>query len=131
MRSTHKHWHTASVEKLRAMWPKYKRDEILKAFPGRTWRSIAQKAHALKLRRHARTRTRVDTKDPLMAALRKVREANGMACTAIGRQIDVSRAYVARCERGQESPSLPKLLRWCAFLGLELTVKTVGQPYAA
>jgi DNA-binding XRE family transcriptional regulator len=120
-----KHWSKAKIERLKAMWPKHSRKDIEKEFAPRSWRSISQKAFDLKLRRHARTRTRVSTKDHLMASLRNLREQNGLSCRAVSKHIDVSRVYISRCERGEGYPRLPKLIRWCAFFGQELTIKPV------
>lgn len=119
-----KHWSEYGKGKLRTLWPKHSRAEIMKNFPGRSWAAIEQKANGMGLKRNVGKKyRRSPTKDNLMAALRYAREQLDMPADKIGQHIGVTPKLIARYERGTNYPRLPTLLRWCAFLGQELTVK--------
>lgn len=126
LNSSHKHWRRESREKLRMMWPKYSKREIMKAFPGRSWPSISIAA-----RRTGAVRSRLFTKpfhapcSELMADLRNAREAKGLSARQLSLKIGMSDRAVSACERGAWMPTFPLLNKWITTLGLELTVKPI------
>lgn len=106
------------------MWPKYAKEEILKAFPGRSWFAISNEARRLGVRRARKfIKASHPTRDDLMASLRHLRETRNLAAYQLGTMIAINPKLIARYERGVGYPRLPVLARWCAALSVELTVK--------
>ncbi len=119
-----KHWSQYADNKLRAIYPRYTKAEIMKTFPSRSWVAISQRARAIGVKR-ARMfiKATAPTKDPLMESLRYLRQQRNLTAYHLSEMIGLSPKVVARCERGVGSPCLATLTRWCAALGQELTVK--------
>lgn len=127
LKSSYRHWTTASVEKLRAVFPKYPKAEILKLFPNRSWRAIAIKANQNKIRRLRRL---PESKNPpaseMYRVLRAEREYRGISGVRLSRKINASSSVISKCEAGMAVPSLGVLTRWCASLGYEITIKRLA-----
>ena len=119
-----KHWSDYADNKLRAMYSKHSQAELEKTFPNRSWNAICQRARSLGLHRARKfAKPSKPTKDDLMAALRYAREQRNLPAYRLSEMIGLNPRIVSRCERGVGLPALATLNRWCAALGLELTVK--------
>lgn len=119
-----KAWTSAEKARLVDHWYDSPRETILKAFPGRTWPAIEQYARKIGLRRPWKwTGKRKDPKDNLMRQLRAAREERNLTAKALAEKINLCDRFIAQCERGTAQPSYHMLTRWCAALGVRLSVE--------
>lgn len=119
-------WTTTQRERLRAMWRAAPMDEILDWLKPHTPGAIAKKAAELGLRRlrgHYGLDNRVRSKIPFIGALFDERVRQGLTRRQLCEKMGYHPVMLARWERGEQRPSLLKLVDWCDALGVELIVR--------
>lgn len=132
LQSTSRHWKPADFERLKLMWPKYPKKAILDAFPGRSWAAIQAVSTREGYRRARKFTPRYRRPaDDVMADLRHRRQEMDLTATQVSHGIGYTTDCIAGWERGAHPVTYPALQRWCAFLGMELTIKPILKMRAA
>lgn len=117
-------WTSQEEAILRRLWPAADEDEIVAAFRGRHFATIGKKASALGLRRRlpgARKNTRAI--QPIIIALRKERERQGLTRPQLAARIGYHWQQLHGWEMGKACPIFAKLVDWVEGLGMELVLR--------
>lgn len=118
-----KPWTASEKMKLVDLWYDRPHTEVLKALPGRTLAAVRQKARALNLRRPFKwVGTHKEPKGSLMRQLREVRQERNFTARRVAQMIGRHESYISKAETGSISPNMFMMERWCAALGVKMTV---------
>jgi hypothetical protein len=122
--SSGKRWSPHADDKLRMVYPKYPRADILKMFPGRTWRSIKKRALVLGVQRKILyiRKCQKESPHPLTAQLRQERVSRGYSTRFVSAKAGYVRHSVSRWERNETTPSMFSLIDWANALDMEITL---------
>lgn len=112
-------WTNHEEKHLRQLYPTGAKEEICAAIPNRTWVSIHQHAHFLKISR-LEAMPRNEHLHPVVCALIDRRVALGLKRAHVARLIGWNHRWQAAIERGTRVPTLPMLDQWAAALGLRI-----------
>lgn len=127
-----KAWSQTARNRLTALYPRHPKADLLKAFPNRSWKAIKMQAERIGVRRETvdiQSRNyRATIKDEFLTLLRHHRIVQGVSCRELSREILKTSNYIDRAERGIAGIPLSTLYRWCARLGLRLTVEKLSIP---
>lgn len=114
-------WTDADVAALTTLWPQADETTIRAALPARQWTAISRKACSLGIIRTAHRRYG-DHLPRHIRELRAAREDQKLTRPQLARVLDVHPQFLTNWELGKSHPVSGNLLKWCAALGLELTV---------
>lgn len=119
-----KPWTDEEKARLRQIYPSFPRSAIEAALPGRTWRSITERASILRVKRQkVLIAARMTPADNLMESLRDLRMTRKLSAVEVSDAIGYARTCVSKWERGASHPDYFALTCWCDFFGVELAVQ--------
>lgn len=123
-------WHHRELEILKRMYPLHSKEEIMAELPRRSWVGITATACYRKIRRFPEARRHDGRKaikaPPVIQALRRAREGQGLTRVQLGARIGVPWVTLAKWESCWNKPRFEMLVAWAQALGYEISLRQVN-----